>query len=1198
MLEYSPGGWVETDPTWVIPDEWTGNDGVRRVTGYVLDSNYQTFWRGESDQDTWQLEFDLQTPMTLSRIRIWLQKETDGDKPPATPTLQSRSGRNWVEVPHKNVSRPPSDPKNLEEVDLIMRSLPTGQLWRLQFSRPREIVEIKFFQACSGVEKTVCTDGDCDVHEVICDGIVDCDDGSDENNCDAKTCPNGSTIREAQVCDGIDDCGDSADEQNCSASTCDNGALFHPVTRCDGKDDCGDNSDEQNCVCYYLRDRGTSYRGIANRNNSCQFWTSQYPHPHNHTPQAYPSAGLERNYCRNPDGKDRPWCYTNNPFIRWMYCEDVFACDAPPTRCFYVIDKGRSYAGKINRVGDRLCQRWDSQSPHSHPHTPQAHPDAGLEENFCRNPDNKERPWCYTTDEGWRWDYCEVMECADPFAIDCKGHYTCDGPNDEFCFCDNDCAVFGDCCEDVELSLTNLFNFNAHGSDENSPNQCPSNTLFDPFAETCRISSSTHRSPSSSNRTNPLQNCSEPALKFNSDEFKVLPNGSVHLMSSNVSCPAEQVAILNATALICGECILQYFSNHTRIADSWDPGQAWLTLGLVIASAVAVFAYMVYTVRSGHWQKLPEKLKAQMMVNVVIAESLFVSRVWVPLGPGCAALAVILHYSLLTAFTSMNALAMDIFLTFGDSLERPKLHQYLTYTWLTPVPIVVVTVIIEFGSSVRVGYGENCWIGNPVASLLAFGVPVLCALVANAVLVALALLAIRKTFKIADAANSRSNSTKAWVYLRISFLMGFTWLLGFIYPFVNSNVLEYIFIVLNASQGLLLTLIVTLTGEVVEKGMSAIRACFGLAEPEQNNGATTTTSNRRTRGITAQLTEGETNFAEEVPMTTLTDVDKRAHRQQTKVLQGNEQTSLVIHLANDTGGTEATAGGTGSAEEIPMTTFAVVEVEENKEHLRREEPRQNSGQTATDSELQATARETEATTSDTGSAGEIFMRTFAVVDVEESKERLRLEEPRQNSGQTATDSKQQTTEGETEPTAGGTDSAEEIPITNFAVVDVEENKKRLRLGEPRQNSGQSATDSKQQATKGETKGTPGYTSSAEEISMTTSAVVDVEEKMSGLHLEVPCEDRERTASSHQVITEETDSKAGQTGSAEEIAMTTFAAVDVEEKMSGLHLGESRDDCERTASSQQAITGDTVVTADGKKPAIEIPMAAFPGVDKN
>ena len=29
----------------------------------------------------------------------------------------------------------------------------------------------------------------------------------------------------------------------------------------------------------------------------------------------------------------------------------------------------------------------------------------GLQENFCRNPDNAKKPWCYTTGKE-RWEYC------------------------------------------------------------------------------------------------------------------------------------------------------------------------------------------------------------------------------------------------------------------------------------------------------------------------------------------------------------------------------------------------------------------------------------------------------------------------------------------------------------------------------------------------------------------------------------------------------------------------------------------------------------------------------------------------------------------------------------------------------------------------------------------------------------------------
>ncbi|KAI8514160.1 hypothetical protein Bbelb_084840 [Branchiostoma belcheri] len=903
-----------------------------------------------------------------------------------------------------------------------------------------------------------CTSGQCIHRSEVCDRERNCADGSDEQSC---PCDNGGLFHSATRCDGRDDCGDNSDEKNCgekndgiacsngqcfyrnpqdpdsidpfcngrrdcadALSTCDNGKQFHPFGRCDGRDDCGDNSDEKNCDCYYLHDKGASYRGSANRDRSCQFWTSQYPHAHNHTPEAYPSAGLERNYCRNPDGKDRPWCYTNNPTFRWMYCDGVFACDAAhlfylhvcfpclpevllqyqelPRSCFFTKDKGGSYAGPINRAGDRLCQRWDSQSPHGHPHTPQAHPDAGLEENFCRNPDNKERPWCYTTDGTETWDYCDVTECPDPTSWDyfprscsgmeqslsCKGKCGNSYNPSLFCQCDQDCSFFSDCCRDIRevcnFDTTSQKPSDRHHEkwkclsgygegrsywlvagcpgdwmDEFTRDQCLKQT--DPYSpadlvyrmpvqdisrNSCRSLSSL--SNGSSNKTIPLQNCSRPILNFTSEEFEILPNGSIRLLSSNMTCPAEQVAILNTEASVCGDCLLEYFSNDTL--QTSDPVQHWLTLGLVVVSDIAVSGFVAHTYRSGQWKKLPEKLKVQMMTCMAVAVTQFVGRVFLSPGPGCTAYAILLHYFILTAFTSMNVLAVDIFLTFREDSERPELYKYILYTWLVPVPVVLVTVIVEFGSSVRVGYGEQCWIGNPTASLVAFGVPVLCALMVNFVFTTLVLLAIRKSFQIASTALPRSEISKIWVYIRISFLAGFTWILGFIVPFVKSTFFDYIFIVLNASQGLLLTLFLTMTGEVLKKWKFAIMVRLGLIEADQDNEGTTTTSNRRTRR-TEVTTAGGTGSA--IEMTIMADVEENRtrhrmgkHRQDKgrNATASNQPTTAGETEADETddtggnlqtlaGAVGATSSGTDVATEIHMKTF--VDAEENQAEDRR-----------------------------------------------------------------------------------------------------------------------------------------------------------------------------------------------------------------------------------------------------------------------
>ncbi|XP_078610906.1 uncharacterized protein LOC144881610 [Branchiostoma floridae x Branchiostoma japonicum] len=76
---------------------------------------------------------------------------------------------------------------------------------------------------------------------------------------------------------------------------------------------------------------------------------------------------------------------------------------------------GESYRGTVAHTTTGLeCQRWDSHSPHVHyAYTPFWYPNAGLDENYCRNPDGNDiGPWCFTTDPDVRWQLCDVPTCV------------------------------------------------------------------------------------------------------------------------------------------------------------------------------------------------------------------------------------------------------------------------------------------------------------------------------------------------------------------------------------------------------------------------------------------------------------------------------------------------------------------------------------------------------------------------------------------------------------------------------------------------------------------------------------------------------------------------------------------------------------------------------------------------------------------
>ncbi|CAN7938311.1 unnamed protein product [Ixodes hexagonus] len=180
----------------------------------------------------------------------------------------------------------------------------------------------------------------------------------------------------------------------------------------------------------------------------------------------------------------------------------------------------------------------------------------------------------------------------------------------------------------------------------------------------------------------------------------------------------------------------------------------------------------------------------------------------------CTGSAIVLHFGFLSTFFWTSVLSFDIWKNVAAvRLTSGRTSGFVVYcliAWGGPVAIVAISVLLNwtvprFVLSPR--YGRfGCWIGSLWGQVAFFLVPMVGLLILDIGLYAHVINHIRKTAKQAANFDFKGGTPRSHMalFIKLGFIMGTTWLLGFVGVFVNNVAVDIIVIILVGLQGVYL----------------------------------------------------------------------------------------------------------------------------------------------------------------------------------------------------------------------------------------------------------------------------------------------------------------------------------------------------------------------------------------------------------
>ncbi|KAL3853860.1 hypothetical protein ACJMK2_013159 [Sinanodonta woodiana] len=345
-------------------------------------------------------------------------------------------------------------------------------------------------------------------------------------------------------------------------------------------------------------------------------------------------------------------------------------------------------------------------------------------------------------------------------------------------------------------------------------NECSPVFCFEPFVFNSGKCVLTHYSSEIKSKTafsSGNQTCLYVPLQ--SGTFEVLVGKNIRILSTGQIYNETEYRIDGNETFICADI----YKQGTGYISMFSYQEVTITLAGGLLSISALLINFVVYACFRQLRNIPGQMLMSLIASLFVANVLFlVSASFEKVSQVCIAVAIAMHYFFLASFCWINIMDFDLWWTFSrqftvmnnDGKSSKRFCFYSGYAWTLPFLIVIAAVSVNFAnieSHVRhwqPNYGAGvCWIRNREALILFFVGPLMLFKLFDIVAFSATTVLIYRARKQSAMVQKTNSKCKFLIYIKLSLIMGLTWIFAIISNIAQIPALWYVFISLNTLQG-------------------------------------------------------------------------------------------------------------------------------------------------------------------------------------------------------------------------------------------------------------------------------------------------------------------------------------------------------------------------------------------------------------